>query len=412
MSDIAAPLAACETMTEARRRLMIGLYAVIGVLYWMSLYTYVPTLSTYAKTKTDNLALVGVVVSMYGLWQGVVRLPLGIVADWVGRRKPFIGLGLACALLGAWVMGTTGTIHGLIVGRAITGLAAGAWVPLIVVFCSLFPPREAVRATTLLGLFSSLGQAIATAANGTLNDVGGYPLAFFAAMALAVLALPVLLPAHEDRQAPRRPSPAGVYHLITRRDVLLPAVLAAVSMFSSWAATFSFSPILAKGLGASDVTLSLMMSMNIALGLLGTLVTAMVVKKAGAQRLVYISFCLIAVGTAGVALAPTLPLLIVGQALLGLSQGVGAPVLMGMSIQNVAQAERATATGLHQSTYAILGMFGGPALGGVMAHAMGIRPMFIVVAVASLAVGWSLNWWLGRKQERSEARRTRSGAKG
>jgi len=43
--------------------------------------------------------------------------------------------------------------------------------------------------------------------------------------------------------------------------------------------------------------------------------------------------------------------------------------------------------GLHQAVYAI-GMFGGPALSGVLAEAMGIQPMFGVTAVACLILGW------------------------
>jgi MFS family permease len=87
------------------RRLMITLYAIAVFLYWIALYLYMPTLPTYAQSKSDNLALVGVVLSMYGLWQAIIRLPLGIAADWLGWRKPFIIVGLALAGLGAWAMG-------------------------------------------------------------------------------------------------------------------------------------------------------------------------------------------------------------------------------------------------------------------------------------------------------------------
>ncbi len=106
------------------RRLMITLYAIAVFLYWIALYLYVPTLPTYVQSKSDNLAMVGVVLSMYGLWQAVIRLPLGIVADWLGWRKPFIVLGLVLVGLGAWTMGVADSVNGLIIGRAITGLAA------------------------------------------------------------------------------------------------------------------------------------------------------------------------------------------------------------------------------------------------------------------------------------------------
>jgi predicted MFS family arabinose efflux permease len=74
------------------------------------------------------------------------------------------------------------------------------------------------------------------------------------------------------------------------------------------------------------------------------------------------------------------------QFLIAVSQGISYPVLMGMSIRDVADAQRNTAMGLHQSVYAI-GMFAGPWLSGLLAAAIGIRPMFGVTAFACLAVG-------------------------
>lgn len=129
-----------------------------------------PTLSTYVESKTNNLAMVGIVLSQYGLWQAIIRLPLGIVSDWVGRRKPFIIGGFVLSALGAWLLATTGHINGMLVGRAITGLAAGTWVPLVVLFSSLFPPADAVKASALLSFVSSFGRVLATGITGSLND--------------------------------------------------------------------------------------------------------------------------------------------------------------------------------------------------------------------------------------------------
>ena len=74
-------------------------------------------------------------------------------------------------------------------GRAVTGLAEGTWVPLVVLFSSLFPPEEAVRASSLLTLVGSVGRLLATSLTGSLNELGGYPLAFFGAAGAAILAI-------------------------------------------------------------------------------------------------------------------------------------------------------------------------------------------------------------------------------
>ncbi len=387
------------------RRLIIALYVVATFLYWIGLYLYVPTLPTYVQSKSDNLAMVGVVLSMYGLWQALIRLPIGIAADWLGWRKPFIVLGMSMVGLGAWVMGRAGGVDGLMVGRAITGLAAGTWVPLVVSFSSLYPPHEALRATAMLTMIGSVGRILATGATGSLNEMGGYSLAFLLAAGAAVLAAVIVLPTQEGSRRPRqRPSLPAVGDLITRHDVLLPALLAALSQYANWATTFGFIPILAKQLGGTDVTQSILVSLHIGVVILGNMVATAVVSRIGVQRLVGLSFVLLSVGIGGAALTTSLPPLFIVQFCIGLSMGIIYPVLMGMSIRHVADAERTTAMGLHQAVYAV-GMFGGPWVSGWLADVIGIRPTFGVTAFLCLALGLLLN---RRLTVRRRAGRTRA----
>lgn len=377
------------SISSGRRRLTLALIAAAVWMYWLALYLYVPTLPTYAASKTASLALVGTILAQYGLWQAVIRLPVGIASDWLGWRKPFIIAGFLLAGLGALMMGTANSVGGLLVGRAITGLAAATWVPLVVVFSSLFRPEEAVRASALLTFVGSAGRVLATAVTGALNELGGYPLPFFLATGAAGLAIALVLPAREFRLPAYRPSLKGIGALVVRRDVLLPSVLAAVSQYTNWASTFGFLPILARQLVATDVVQSALVSVNLVVVTLGNLAATAVVHRIGARRLVYLSFALAAVGLMGAALTPSLALLFAAQVCIGFSQGVGYPVLMGMSIRYVAEGERTTAMGLHQAVYA-LGMFGGPWLSGILAGAIGLRPMFALTALAGLAAGLAL----------------------
>jgi len=355
-------------------------------LYWISLYLYVPTLPVYVQSKTSNLALMGVVLSMYGLWQAIIRLPLGIVADWLGWRKPFVIIGFILAGVGASTMGVASDANGLIMGRAISGLAAGIWVLLVVVFSGLFPPEDAVRASALLTMIGSVGRMLATGVTGWLNELGGYSLAFFLAATAAAIAALIILPVRENRRSPQRPSVRSIGVLVVRRDVLLPSLLSAVSQYANWAITFGFMAILAKQLGATDVTQSILVATNIGVVTLGNLAATAIVRRIGARRLVYSSFLLMSFGIGEAALASSLTMVFLAQICLGVSQGIGYPVLMGMSIERVVEAERATAMGLHQAVYAV-GMFCGPWLSGILADAIGIRPMFLVTCFACLIAG-------------------------
>ncbi len=367
------------------RRTMIVLTSVSVLLYWISLYLYAPTLPTYVEGKVDSLASVGLILSMYGLWQAIVRLPLGVFSDWVGRRKPFILVGLTLAGVGAWIMATADGTTGLLIGRAVTGVAAATWVPLVVLFSSLFPPDEAVRASALLTFIGGVGRIFATGITGSLNNWQGYAFAFYLAAGAALLAVLAMAPAREAVVPPKAPSLGDLARLVSRSDVALPSLLSLIQQYANWAATFAFIPLLARNMGASDVSLSMLLSINIAVITAANLIATAIVRRIGARRMVYLSFVLLTIGVAGAGLAGSLPVIFAVQFAIGFSMGIGYPVLMGMSIRHVENSQRTTAMGFHQAVYAV-GMFAGPALSGVLADMWGIRTMLVVTALVCLVL--------------------------
>ena len=390
-----APLTSTTSLSNAPtgRRLTITLYIAAVFLYWVALYLYVPTLPVYIQSKVDNLATVGVILSMYGLLQLIIRLPVGIAADWLGWRKPFIIIGLVMSALGAWLLGTSDSQTGLLLGRATTGLAAATWVPFLAVFSTLFPHHEAVKASALLTLASSFGRLLSMAVTGWLNRWGGYSLAFFLAAGAAVLAIPFMLGVGEQRKPAKAPSWTGTGRLVTRPDVLLPAALNGVSQYAEWSAIFGFLPILARQLGASDVTQSMLMTTYIGVMTLGNLAATTVTNRTGVKPAVYASFILVSAGLLVPAFTHSVFFLFVAYGLVGMAFGIAYPMLMGMSIRYVEDAERTTAMGLHQAVYAI-GMFSGPWFSGMLAEMIGIRPTLGFTAVLCLALGVAGTRWL------------------
>ena len=375
-----------ELRGEASRRRLVASYIAAAFLFMASLYVYVPTLSVYVASRTGDLAVVGIVLSMYGLWQAVIRLPLGIVADRVGRRKPFIIGGFLFSALGALTMGLAHDTAGLALGRAFTGFAAGAWVLLVVGLSSLFPPEEAVRASAIVSAVSAIARVIATSVTGTLNTVGGYMLPFMVAIAIALLGLGVMLLVPERSVASRSRPLREVGALITRREVLLPALLGTILLYAVWSSTFGFTPNLANELGASDVVLSMLTSLNVAVVMAANLATTVLARRMDERTLVRAGFICMGLGMAVLALARSVHHVFVGQVLMGLAAGTGYPVLMGLSIRYVEEEQRATAMGLFQAVYAV-GMFTGPWLSGILADGIGIQPMFAVTGAVCLVLG-------------------------
>ncbi|MEE8590579.1 MAG: MFS transporter, partial [Spirochaetia bacterium] len=104
-----------------KRHLILFTCAVF--LFWFSQYVFVPTLPEYLRGIVNSFSVVGAVLAMYGLWQVVVRLPMGILIDAVGRQKLFILGGFFVCAAGSLLLGTTDTTVGLYLGRSLTGLA-------------------------------------------------------------------------------------------------------------------------------------------------------------------------------------------------------------------------------------------------------------------------------------------------
>jgi MFS family permease len=81
--------------------LRISIFIAATAAYWGSLYTYVPLLSPYAEHLGAGLTMVGFIVSAYGFSQLLLRVPIGILSDKLGKRRMFMILGGVSSLLAA-----------------------------------------------------------------------------------------------------------------------------------------------------------------------------------------------------------------------------------------------------------------------------------------------------------------------
>ena len=192
-------------------------------------------------------------------------MPLGIASDRLGRRKPFILVGMLLAAAGALGFAFAGDPWWLFVARALTGVAASSWVAFTVLFSSFFPPARAVRAMSLVTFVSGGSQVLGTFAGGQIAQQFGPQATFWLGVVLALAAAVVGLGVHEDT---RRAAPAltwaQVGRVMTVPLLLLVSFTCVLLQFSAYATTYGFTPVYAEGLGATNADQ-------------GTLVTTMIV---------------------------------------------------------------------------------------------------------------------------------------
>ena len=99
--------------------------ASIFALRMLGLFLILPVFAVYATHLQggDNHTLVGIALGTYGLTQGMLQIPYGMASDRYGRKRVII-IGLVLFAIGSFVAAMGGSIHVIIVGRAIQGAGA------------------------------------------------------------------------------------------------------------------------------------------------------------------------------------------------------------------------------------------------------------------------------------------------
>ncbi|MGC8839100.1 MAG: MFS transporter [Anaerolineae bacterium] len=381
-----------------------GILLSLGIaLFWGSLYVYYPTLAPYAKSLGANLAQVGLIVGSYGLTQALLRIPLGLYADWRGIRRPIALLGCAVSLAGALGLALARTPEQIFWFRALTGVAASTWVASSVMLAGYFPPRRAVQATSLAAFLTSAGQVVGTSAGGLLADEWGWKAPFLVAAGVAFVgALVIAQVAEPPSLATREPATlADIVGYARSRQLVLVSLAAALVQYVSTATTGGFVPLYAQSLGASPaqlgwVTTGMWLGQGLGAALVGVLV-----ERLGERRLLLLGALVMVATTLAVPFCGNMLVLIGLRAAYGLGAGSALPVFMGLSIKFVREEGRAVAMGFYQAVYGV-GMFVGPSLSGLLAERWGTAAVFWSGAAVSLGVG--LLAWLAASAQKAPGR--------
>lgn len=361
-------------------------FIAVTLLYWTSLYIYVPLLSPYVESLGASLAFVGIVLGSYGFIQLLVRLPLGILSDRMRVRKPFIALGMATAALSCIMFAATQQLGWTLAARAVSGVSASCWVAFTVLYASYYAKHEATKAMGVISFLTVAGQLIGMGLSGILSHWTGTSSVFWTGAAVGVAGLAATFFVKEPKE--------GVYREPIRMKDLAPVMkessLLKASLLSVLAhcvlfiTMFGFTPSYAATLHADDLDLSLLSIAFMVPHAFASLYSGKrFAPRWGAWNVILTGFALSAICTAAIPFMPTLGLLMATQAVNGLAQGLHMPLLMGMAIQSVEQDKRATAMGFYQAVYSA-GMFGGPFIAGWLNDSVGLVGGFWFGTAAAL----------------------------
>lgn len=370
-------------ITATRTRL--PLY-VSTVLYWSALYLYVPILVPYTEHQGGSMKIVGLVVSAYGLAQLLLRIPVGIASDRIGRRKPFLAFGFLAAIASALGFILAPTPWFMVGARFMSGVSACAWVAFTVLFASYFPPHQTMKAMGYLAFCNSIAIMVATYGGGMLADTYGWSAPFWAAVVVGLVGL-LSTPLVQEQPQSRRttqPSWQRLRSVMRYRELLLASGVAALGQFTFYATTFGFVASYAVSIGATKTQLGLLTVIaTLSQSLAALLSGGCLARFIGARQTVVLSYLIMVIGTVVVPFLDSIEALCATQILVGFARGATRPILMSFAIARLPEGERATAMGFFQGVYAA-GMFAGPALAGLIGSSTGYMGIFLASGAMAL----------------------------
>lgn len=165
--------------------------AAIFAFRMLGLFLLIPVFSIHAENlRASTPALIGLALGIYGLAQGLLQMPLGMLSDKIGR-KPVITFGLLLFACGSLLGAMTDSIYGMIGARALQGTGAIGSV-LIALLADLTPDTQRTKAMAVIGMTIGISFSLAMVISPAITYYFGLPGIFYLTSLLALSGLILL----------------------------------------------------------------------------------------------------------------------------------------------------------------------------------------------------------------------------
>lgn len=371
-------------------------YGVI-FLSWASTFLYTPTLPTFAASLGMSNISIGLISGGFGLMLALLRAPLGILSDKIGRRKLLINIGMMAAVICPLMMAVHPAGYSLMIYRFLSGIAPATWPVLTVLVSSYFDRSQSAAVIARCNLFNSLGNVAGMLAGGAIVAASGQVVAFYIAALVGVGAFVLSLFVPE-----RKPVYAGhmeLKHLLEalrHRRLVYFSVLAMIFQIIITGTSTSFTPIYAQSIGADSFQLGILGTLSMAgMGIASLLHSSLCRVLRGTRNLLALCFCVLACTTSAIVYCQSIFPLFLIQLLQGTSGYMTLILLMGECIAPYRAEERATAMGVFQSIFS-LGMCIGPFLSGILYDWLSAEGVFLFLSTLAIAAFVAVALWYHR----------------
>ncbi len=371
---------------EPSRARMLMLFNAGIFLFWFSNHIPSPILPLYVLDVTGQVQFSGLVVGAYGMAQMLLRIPVGLLSDWLGDRKHLTLVGGISAFLGCFGFLLSAYPALMFTSRFFSGIGASFFVVFSVWYSSFFPPDMAHRAMGQLVFWGSLSQVAANLSSGWLAQEFGWLAPFKVGLVAAIGAVLCWMGVSEKRtfQASRLDL-KDMISVAFSRHLQKVSLIGALGMFATFAIIYTSLPLHAKAMGASRIDLGLLMGWNL-IAYSGTafLMGSRVMARFSLKRILQGGICLSGLSILLMPLMPAVWGLYIPVGIQGVGRCLFYTALMAYAFIPFSSERKATAMGVFQAIYA-LGMMLGPFSAGWIAQGSGLLWVFLIAGLGNLA---------------------------
>ena len=374
----------------SRRELRAALsLALVFAVRLLGLFMIYPVFASYAgHLQGATPFTIGLALGIYGLSQGLLQIPFGLLSDRIGR-KIMIALGLIMFALGSAVAALSTSITGVMIGRAIQGAGAIGSVILALV-ADLTREEHRTTAMAVVGITIGLSFLAALILGPVLSGIIGVPGIFWLMAVLAFVAIaitqfvvpaPQLVVSHRDAE-----TVSSMLGSVLRNRELLRLDFGIFALHVVLTSSFLVVPAFLSATlsipGESQWTLYLPV-LAVSFGLM--IPAIIVAEKYRRMKSVFVTSVAVLAGSQGVLLigAQNATLLILAITAFFSAFNIVEASLPSLVTKTAPPDAKGTATGVYSSSQ-FLGIFVGGAAGGWVHQIYGTEGVFILTSGVAL----------------------------
>ncbi len=356
---------------------------IIMILYWFSLYTYIPFQVPYLYALNVTPSIVGIILGLYGASQMILRFPFGIISDYFGKYKIFIVLGSLLSAVSCIIKIVYPSANGFLVGNILTGVAASTWLMYMVLYYSYFDRSKEHMAASkclvanVIGMF--LGFLFATIFYQKFGMNLMLIAAAFAAFAATILALFL-----KEEKREKKNNIKDLILVIKNKRLLFFSVLSIIEQGIHMAASVSFTLNRIKELGGASYLVGIASLLNMFFAIVSAYIASTsFASKRGSKFYVPFSFVLLGLYCVAVILTKNIFVIVASQILSGLSIGMLASYLTSEALIEIDRDKKSSAMGFYQTAYSI-GIFIYPIITGKIVEMYSIEIAYIFLTASAI----------------------------